>query len=142
MKKASQILLLVGAILSFVWAGYYFFYGVGLIVAGALGSAYGAEKLVEYLQKIGIDLSQYGIDLGTITIAMMVGIIVAGVFVMLWSGVAIASGVFGLLGRKKQTKTLYICNAVFSTLAGVIVNGVGGVMGMFTLPKREEIDAK
>ena len=142
MKKASQILLLVGAILSFVMAGYYFFYGVGIIVAGALGATYGTDKLFAYLQKLGIDLAAYGLDPQTVSIAVMVAIIVAGVFVMLWSGVAIASGVLGLLARKKQSKALYIANAVFSTLAGVIVNGVGGVMGMFTLPKREEVEAQ
>ena len=108
-----------------------------IIVAGALGATYGTDKLFAYLQKLGIDLAAYGLDPQTVSIAVMVAIIVAGVFVMLWSGVAIASGVLGLLARKKQSKALYIANAVFSTLAGVIVNGVGGVMGMFTLPKEE-----
>ena len=62
-----------------------------------------------------------------------------GVFWILWSGVAIANGVVALLGRKKQTKVFYILNIVFGLLSGVEVNGVGGVFGLFTLPKKEEV---
>ena len=129
MKKASQILLLVGAILSFVLAGCWFLYGLAFVLSGALGT----EKLYEYIATLGIDLNEYV----PAEIAATV-IIVSGVMLMLWTGVAIASGVVGLLGRKKQNKVFYILNIVFGLLSGAEVNAVGGVFGLFTLPKREE----
>ena len=136
MKKASQILLLVGGIYSFVCAWSYFFCGLSFILAGALGG----PELVKLLNELGIDFSQYGLTAEQIAEIAVAAGIAAGVCVMLWSGVAVASGVVALLGRKKQNKTFYILNAVFGTLSGAIVNGVGGVMGMFTLPKEEQAE--
>lgn len=133
MKKASQILLLVGAILSFVLAGLYFVDGVVFIVAGAMGG----NHIPELLAKFGIDLSQYGITEEQLAAATLAIGICFGVFWILMAAFAIANGAIALIGRKKQTKVLYILNAIFGTLSGTIVNGVGGVMGMFTLPKEE-----
>ncbi len=133
MKKASQILLLVGAILSFVLACLYFVYGVVFIVAGALGGSH----ISELLAKLGVDLSQYGITEEQLAAAALAIGICAGVFCIVWAALAIANGAIALLGKKKQTKVFYILNAVFGTISGAIVNGVGGVFGMFTLPKNE-----
>ena len=130
MKKASQILLLVGGILAFVVAWSYFFCGLSCILAGALGTS----KLFEFLAEQGFDLAQYVPEEAVAACA-----ITMGVFWILWSGVAIANGVVALLGRKKQTKVFYILNIVFGLLSGVEVNGVGGVFGLFTLPKKEEV---
>ena len=134
MKKASQILLLVGAIVSFVLAGVYFVYAVLFIVAGAVGGDY----IPQLLAKLGIDLTEYGFTGEDVAKAALAIGIVAGVFFILYAAFAVANGAIALIGKKKQTKTLYILNAIFGTLSGTIVNGVGGVMGMFTLPKEQK----
>ena len=133
MKKASQILLLVGAIVSFALAVLYFVYAIVFIVAGALGGTH----MAEILAKFHIDLSQYGVTEEELATAALVIGIVVGVFFVIWAAFAVANGIIALLGRKKQNKALYIMNAIFGTLSGTIVNGVGGVLGMFTLPKNE-----
>ena len=109
MKKASQILLLVGMILSFVWAASYFCAGVAFVVGGAVGGT----NLPKILAYFGIDLSEYGLtpeQLQAFTYAFM---FTMGGFFILWSGFAIANGVIAYLGRQKQNKTFYIINIIF-----------------------------
>ena len=138
MKKASQILLLVGGIYSFVVAWSYLMLGIGCIVAAAVGG----PEFVNYLQEVGVDFSQIGLTAEQVSTIVTAGGVACGVVFILWCIFAVANGVIALLGRKKENKTFYLLNAIFGTLSGVIVNGVGGVMGMFTLPKREEVDAQ
>ena len=133
MKKASQILLLVGGIYSFFVAWSYLICGVGFIVAGAIGGS----KLVELLQEYGVDFSAIGLTAEQVAEIATAAGVALGVVMILWCIFAIANGVIALLGRKKQNKTFYLLNAIFGTLSLVFVNGVGGVMGMFTLPKEE-----
>ena len=136
MKKASQILLLVGGIYSFVVAWSYLMVGIGCIVAAAVGG----QEFVEYLEKAGVDFSQIGLTAQDVSTIITAGGVALGVVFILWCIFAVANAVIALLGRKKENKTFYILNAVFGTLSGVIVNGVGGVMGMFTLPKEEKAE--
>ena len=133
MKKASQILLLVGGIYSFLCAWCFLLCGVGGIVAGAVGG----PELVEYLKSVNFDFAKFGLTPDQVAEVATAAGIAFGVFMFLFCGFAIANGVIALLGRKKQSKTFYILNAVFGTLSCTIINGVGGVMGMFTLPKEE-----
>lgn len=134
MKKASQILLLVGMILSFVLACVYLLCGVAFIICGLPFM----QPYIEEAIKAGkIDTSFVGTVEECAAYIRYVFISTGAAF-MVFVPLAIANGVIASIGRKKQTKVFYIMNIVFGILSGTEVNAVGGVFGLFTLPKREE----
>lgn len=133
MKKASQILLLIGMILSFVLAAIYLFAGIAFIIVGL---PFMQPYYVEALEAGKIDTSFVGTPEECALYIRIVFLVIGGIFIP-WTAMAIANGVIAALGRKKQTKVFYILNIVFGLLSGAEVNAVGGVFGLFTLPKRE-----
>ena len=49
----------------------------------------------------------------------------------------IANAIIAFVGRAKETKGLFIMNIVFGALSGVVVNLVGGILGVIYTSKKE-----
>ena len=128
MKKASNVLLLIGAILSFVGILFYIIFGsvmFGLaspantqliidginngtiVVNGVSGTP---EQIAAYLQQVASGL---------------------GVFFLITGLFSIVPGILALIARKKETTGLYVATLVLSVLAGFnIITLLGSIFGL------------
>ena len=134
MKKASNILFLVGGILSFVWMAFE-------IIGGIIFAIFAGPDAKQVI----ID----GLNDGTITSSFEgtpeeVATLIQGMFIMfavmmfIFAVFALVNGILALKAKKDPAKTNCIINIVFGFLSGVLVNTVGGILGLFCLPKPED----
>lgn len=126
MKKAANILLLVGAIMAICSAVGYL---IGAIVYGVLASPALTEFVIKGLQEGSIDSSFPGTaeEQAVLIQAMFVTLAVVFGCLVLTSA---ASVVFSFKARNTGNKVLIILALVFSVLSSTIVGAVGAVFGL------------
>ena len=135
MKKAANILFLVGFILSIVM-------GVGMLIASVVCIVLGAvpafkDALVEFAQRYAPEQAAADIDLA-IQIAQAT-LIACGVVYLIVAAFAVPSALFAFKARNSDNRTYFILNIVFGVLACVEVNVVGAI---FALIKGDTIENK
>ena len=128
MKKASNILFLVGEIVSVIVAVVY-------ITCGSLFAVYSSpDKTDEIIYGIEHEIIHSGFK-GTVEeqayFIQVLFLTLAIVFFIMLAIVLINLAVT-IIARRNTTKTTCILNIVFGTLSGVEVNLVGGIFGLIS----------
>lgn len=135
MKKASKILLLIGAILAIfmvilwgVLSAVYFAAAAllqGVIDGTITVDAETAKRVAELLQNMTI---QQAVDY-SITIA---------VIFLVFALLSLAACILGFISKNKENKGLFIADMVLGLLSGCLLNLLGGIFGLVaTITKKE-----
>ena len=132
MRKASEIILLVGAIVSIVAAVVYATIGGVFAALGALPT----EEVVKAIQD-----GTWRTDVpGTVEQqAEAIKLIFTGLGVMflVFGVLCVPNAVFGFMARTRKTQALYVCNIVFGVLSGTEITLVGGIFGLIANGQEE-----
>ncbi len=128
MKKASSVLLLIGAILSFVGILFYIIFGS---VMFGLASPANTQMIIDGINNGSITVS--GVSGTPEQIAAYLQQVASGlgVFFLITGLFSIVPGILALIARKKQTTGLYVATLVLSILAGFnIITLLGSIFGL------------
>lgn len=125
MKKASDILLLIAGIVS-IMAG--IFYLVLMIVFFVLGSV-DTSTIAQYIREGKINSSVNGTAEEQAEVIKILFVVLAIVFLFL-TVFTVVNAVISFVGKARGTKGLYIANIVFGILSSVVLNLVGGILGV------------
>ena len=126
MRKASNIVLLIGAILGFVAAGSLFLCAIMFILL--------STPLFTDFVREGIESGTFKSDMpDTETVVAMVTaiFIVMAVLMVIIAVLSILSSVFALKARREGRKGLYITSLVFGILASEVIL-VGSIFGLIS----------
>ena len=122
MKKASGIILLIGAIIGFVTA-------ILLSISGIIFLVLGSPTMVQIIKE--------GIQNGTLQTTESVDVAIAiwqttfitmGVIMLLFQLVMLASSIVGLIARKRESKALYVVAIVLGAIGNEIILA-GAILG-------------
>ena len=135
MRKASRILLLIGAIISIVLVVTFLILG---IVFAYLGSPAAVDAIREGIRngEIVVEGSLKDIELA-IQVYQSSMLTSAATFFVLF-GLNIANTVLSFIARVKQTKALYILSIVFGGVSGSELSLLGGIFGLVANARGEE----
>lgn len=125
MKKASDILLLIAGIVSIMAA---IFYLVLMIVFFVLGSV-DTSTIAQYIREGKINSSINGTAEEQAEVIKVLFVVLAIVFLIL-TVFTVVNAVISFVGKARGTKGLYIANIVFGILSSVVLNLVGGILGV------------
>lgn len=133
MKRARDILLLIGMVLSIVTGASLLLCGIACIVCGANPAL--RDVLIEAFNNIpdGSRGSITGEQFAAIIQGCMIG---SGVAYLVATGFFAANAVFSAKARLNGTKGLYILCIVFGALASTVTL-VGGIFGLIVEGKEE-----
>lgn len=135
MKRAANILFLIGAILSIVAAASYFICSIVFIVLGTSPAL--REAIIE-----SINSGQATTTLPSAEEAatfMQATFVATGIVMFIPALCAIPSAIFAFKARNSDKKVFFILNIVFGVLSSATVNVVGAV---FALIKGDTIENK
>ena len=132
MKKAANILLLIGGILAIFCAVAFLIMGVVFIIAS--GPAL-TEPLIEGIESGAITTNFQGATTEEIVKIVQSFFLLLGIMFICFVPFTIADCVICFVGKSKQTKGMYILNIVFGVLGSTIINTVGGVLGLIATIK-------
>ena len=137
MKKAANILFLIGMILSILTAIGYLISGIICLAANNAPEL--KEQLIQVLENNHIPQAQMIANL------IQRSLIGSAISAFISCGFAIANAPISWNGRTKGNTTIYVLNIVFGILSGVIINVVGAILALIAdgnTKKREEVDAQ
>lgn len=135
MKRAANILFLIGAILSIVAAASYFICSIVFIVLGTSPAL--REAIIE-----SINSGQATTTLPSAEEAatfMQATFVATGIVMFIPALCAIPSAIFAFKARNSDKKVFFILNIVFGVLSSATVNVVGAI---FALIKGDTIENK
>ena len=128
MKRASKVLLTVGAIYSLVVAITFVFCMIMFII-------FSLPFFMDLVRQ-GLESGEISTNIESVDAALMftqaVFITCAVTFGIL-SIFCFINSSFAFKARKEQTRSLLILNIVFGFLSGVEINAVGGILGLIAL---------
>ena len=127
MRKASQILYLVGAIISIVWAAMFLLCGIAFIVLGAVCVGHEAEFIKQAVEQMPELEGKLTIEMVDAVIGSMIG---CGVWFILEAGLCGVGSFFAFKANKEGSRGLAITNIVFGILGVTFVPAVGGVFNL------------
>jgi len=134
MRKASRILLLIGAIISIVLVVTFLILG---IVFGVLGSPAMVDAIRAGI-KDGSIVVEGVTDIETAIQVYQSSMLSSAATFFVLFGLNIACAVLSFIARKKQTKALYILSIVFGGVSGSEVSLLGGIFGLIANARGEE----
>ena len=132
MRRASNILLLVGGIYSIACAVAFFITAIVFLTGGSLPII--GRYLEEVLHQAGVD------DPERVRLLIQIASISCGCTFIFCAILCIPSAIVSFIARNKPTKGLLIANIVIGYLCGTTYNVVGGVLGLiynWRLAKKE-----
>ena len=127
MKKASDILLLIGSILSFSLIAVYL---ISSIVFFVLGSPAAKQFILDGINNGSIGSSIPADSPEQLVTILQAMFIASGVVMFIPMAFAIVSGIVALKARRNATRGLYIANIVFGIISGSEINLVGAILGL------------
>ena len=127
MRKASDILLIISAVLAFLLA---FGYLAGGIVFFVFASPQSYALLVEQIANGQIEINPAPATPEEGARAIQLVFLILGIVMLVLMLFAIAEGVLALFAKKKHSTVLYILNVVMGFLSGTLVSVVGGILGI------------
>ena len=136
MRRASNILFLIGGIYAIISAVTLFVFAIIFLTGGL---PFLGQYLTPLFEQAGID------DPEKVTLAIQIASICMGVFFLLMAILCIPSAILSFVVRGKPTKGLLIANIVIGYFCGTTYNVVGGVLGLvynWRLAKKEARDQK
>ena len=122
MRRASNILLLVGGIYAIVCAVTFFVMGIVFLTGGSLPII--GHYLEEAFKQAGID------DPEKVRLLIQIASISCGVTFIFCAVLCIPSCIVSFAARKNPTKGLLIANIVIGYFCGTTYNVVGGILGL------------
>ena len=140
MKKASQIILLIGGIFAIIGIVSYFLAAIFYVAIGSLGAAIASgaidtsdlpAQIVDIITRIEVT---FGASLPYIS-GMLIGL---GVLFIIFMAMCIPAAVLSFLARSKEKKALYITCIVFGVLSTTLLPTVGGVLGLIAKIKEDK----
>ena len=126
LKKAANILFLVGAIFAIVWAVGYLVGGIVTAVLG--GSQVFKDAFIEAAQKADPEATAETIEAAYALVQST--LISSAVFCFICFAFCIPSAIFSFKARNSDKKAFFILNIIFGVLSWTIVNVVGAVFGL------------
>lgn len=126
LKKAANILFLVGMILAIVWAVGYLAGGIVTAVIG--GSQAFKDAFIEAAQKADPEATAETIEAAYTLV--QTSLISSAVFCFICFAFCIPSAIFAIKARNSNNKAFFILNIIFGVLSWTIVNVVGGVFAL------------
>ena len=132
MRKASQILYLVGAILAIVCAVSFLVVGgvyLGLGIAGLVNT----DAILDYIRQ----KDPQSLVTNTDVIAACTILLVFGIFFLVEIPFCVVASILGFKARKTGTKVLAILNIVFGVLSSTTPLVVGGIFNLIANKKEE-----
>ena len=131
MKKASRIILLIGAITGFVAA-------ISLLICGIIFLVLGSPTMVQIIKE--------GIQNGTLETTESLDVAIAiwqatfislGTFFLLFQLVMLAASIVGLIARKRESKPLYVVAIVLGAIGNEIILA-GAILGRIAVRHKGE----
>ena len=126
MKKAANILFLVGAILSIATAVSGILSGVAFIVLGSIPEI--KQAIIDGINNGTIQTTEANAEAAAAVFQYT--FIASGISVLFCSLFAIPNCFFAFKGRNSNNHVMFILNIVFGVISGVIVNVVGAVFAL------------
>ena len=125
MRKASNIILLVGAIISIVTALIFLIMGIVFTLAGQLPTEEVIKGLSDgtYTTTISGTPEEQALAIKAVSTGL-------GVFFLLATVFNIVNTVLAFVARSKKSTGLYVANIVFGVLSMTEVTIVGGIFGL------------
>lgn len=126
MKKASRIILMVGAIFGFIST-------ISLLICGTICLVLASPAMTNLIRE--------GLQNGTITSSESTEVAIAiwqatflgyGIFMLLYQFVILAASIIGLIARKRESKTLYVVAIVFGAIGNDIILA-GAILGRIAI---------
>ena len=127
MKKASEVLFLVGKIVSFVVAGILILTAVAHLVVG-----------IAYADEIVNSTANAGANLDEAILIVRVTFVTLGTIFIIWGILAIINGFISGLALKEPSQKNLVINIVFGILSCVEINLVGAIFGLIANGKEKE----
>ena len=135
MKRAANILFLVGMILSIVMGVSMLIAAITCIVLGAVPAF--RDALLDVIQRYAPE--QAAGDIEAALQFAQITMVACGVVYLIVAAFAVPSAIFAYKARNSDNRTYFILNIVFGVLACVEVNVVGAI---FALIKGDTIENK
>ena len=140
MRKASQIILLVGGILCIVSAIALFIYAIFAAVVGGvavmvLNGTIPASDIPEWVNEIINNFTAQYPSINTWEALASFAFTVAGLCFM-FAVLAIPAAALSFVARGKEKNGLYIACIILGVLSGTLVSAVGGVFGLIANAKQ------
>ena len=135
MKKAANILFLIGMILSILSAIGCLISGIICLVANGIPDL--KDQLIQILEQFHVPQAHMIAEWAKRSL------IVSAIGSFFSAGFAVFNSVLSWKGKEGNT-TIYVLNIVFGVLSGVIVNVVGAILALIADGKKdnkEEVDA-
>lgn len=125
MRKASDIILLVGAIISIVCVLVFLIIGIIMTLAGQLST----EEIIKAMNegKYTTDVPGTPEEKAAAIKAILTG---TGIFFLVVAVLGVVNAVLGFVARVKKSTPLYVANIVFGVLSLTEVTLVGGIFGL------------
>ena len=138
LKKAANILFLVGAIFAIVWAVGYLVGGIVTAVVG--GSQAFKDAFVETAHKADPEATAETIEAAYLVVQY--ALVSSSVLCFVCFAFCIPSAIFSFKARNSDNKVFFILNIVFGILSWTIVNVVGAVFALIRGDTFEEAPAQ
>ena len=138
MKKAANILFLVGAIFAIVWAVGYLVGGI--VTAVISGSQVFKDTFVETAHRADPEATAETIEAAYLVVQYV--LVSSSVFCFVCFAFCIPSAIFSFKARNSDNKVFFILNIVFGILSWTIVNVVGAVFALIRGDTFEEAPAQ
>ena len=129
MRKASQILLLIGAIISIVVTVIFLVLAGFFMISGT--SAEAKQIIAEGIRNGSITVNVPGAVTEAEKVeAVQATYVVLGVMFIFFALFGIVNTVLAFISRSKKSTGLFVCNIVFGFLSGTEVTLLGGIFGL------------
>lgn len=138
LKKAANILFLVGAIFAIVWAVGYLVGGI--VTAVISGSQVFKDTFVETAHKADPEATAETIEAAYLVVQY--ALVSSSVFCFVCFAFCIPSAIFSFKARNSDNKVFFILNIVFGILSWTIVNVVGAVFALIRGDTIEDASAQ
>ena len=126
MKKAKEILLLIGGILSIIAV-------VGIIVAGIVLIILGSPSFANFLQE-AVENGSIKTDFADLD-ALRLFLTLMGTFVLFTATLPCACAIVSFIAKDKESKALYIACIVLGLLTSMYLTVIGGIIGILDTDK-------
>lgn len=129
MKKASQILFLISGIFSIIYSVLMFVFSILFIV---FSNPEFKQTIIDGIVDGTIHSSFPGTPAEQAA-AIQEMFLVAGVIFIFIFMFSVANAVLSFIARNKHNTGMFVVNIVFGFLSGIILNSIGGILGLVYL---------
>ena len=126
MKKASEILLLIGGILEIVAA-------VGFLISGIVMILFGTPLMAEPLKQIAeeaVSKSTTQVSVEAVMSLLVTTFIATGIGFLFACVFSVIGAIVTFKASKERSKGLFIASMVFGILSGTTVATIGSIFGL------------